>query len=320
MLTLSIQNPLFSLSQVNIAYDMQSHARVLLKGPDAKSFLHRLSTNAVIPCQTGDSCLNALVNQKGRLVDVFHQVIINEQEVLLISSLKKSAELCTWLDQFLFVEKVRIEDISKTGSLVCVFGGNPIVNLLKWQSGINGEQIIMRSFDFIDENLQKIHSFLIYDRYANAAELIKKLSPSPMWIDHDSFETARIAAGICAFPTEINDTYNPLELFLNDSLHWDKGCYIGQEVISRLHTYQKLSKQLCRVSTSKANFNFLKTGQSLLSGDQNIGQLTSVAPYYWPKHVNALAMIKQKTDQEAIKSAIIQADRRQIAISFVKTT
>ncbi len=313
MTTLSIQNPLFSLSQLNLAYDMQHCARILLKGPDAKSFLHRLSTNAVIPSQSGDSCLNALVSQKGRLVDVFHQVILSDQEILLISSLKSGSELCAWLDQFLFVEKVQIEDISQTGSLVCVFGGKAIADLTKWHCQINDTQIIMRSFDFIDENLQKIPSFLIYDRYASKIE-------SPLWIDHDLFETARIAAGICALPTEINDAYNPLELFLNEALHWDKGCYIGQEVISRLHTYQKQSKQLCLVSANEADFKHLKTGQALQLNDQTIGQLTSVAPFYWQNHANALAVIKQKTDQEALKSATVQADAQRVEISLAKIT
>ncbi len=317
---LSIQNPLLTLSHLNVAYDMQHHARVLLKGPDAKSFLHRLSTNAVMPSKTGDSCLNALISQKGRLVDLFHQVIVDDQEILAMASPKLGSDFCAWLDQFLFIEKVQLEDISKEGGLVCIFGSKPIADLQKWQCRIEGTQVIMRSFDFIDENLQKIPSFLIYDRKASAQEIVNKLALPPLWIEQDLFETARIAAGICTFPTEINEAFNPLELSLNDALHWDKGCYIGQEVISRLHTYQKLSKQLCLASVNEPDAELLKIGQSIIHSDQTIGQLTSVAPFYWPKHANALAIIKQKSDQEPLPLATMQTDLKQIEVSFAKIT
>ena len=45
-------------------------------------------------------------------------------------------------------------------------------------------------------------------------------------------------------PDQINSNYNPLELGLKNLISWNKGCYIGQEVISRLDSYDKVSRAL----------------------------------------------------------------------------
>lgn len=72
----------------------------------------------------------------------------------------------------------------------------------------------------------------------------------------DGFE--RIKRLLPAAPNEINESFNPLELGLKDLIAWDKGCYIGQEVISRLDTYDKVSRQLMSVACKEEDFDGLK--------------------------------------------------------------
>ncbi len=43
-----------------------------------------------------------------------------------------------------------------------------------------------------------------------------------------------------AFPNELNDSFNPYEVNLIKYVNFTKGCYIGQEVIARLDTYEKV--------------------------------------------------------------------------------
>jgi folate-binding protein YgfZ len=42
----------------------------------------------------------------------------------------------------------------------------------------------------------------------------------------------------------MGEDFNPLEAGLNSSISYDKGCYIGQEVVLRLNTYKKVQKHL----------------------------------------------------------------------------
>ncbi len=54
----------------------------------------------------------------------------------------------------------------------------------------------------------------------------------------------KIENGIPSDPNELNDLYNPHEAKLIDLVDFKKGCYIGQEVIARLDTYDKVQKHL----------------------------------------------------------------------------
>ena len=76
---------------------------------------------------------------------------------------------------------------------------------------------------------------------------------------------------------EMNDSTNPLECALNKYVNFSKGCYIGQEVIARLDTYDKISKHLIGLKfeenvTKKDNDDI-----KILTGENECGYVTSTA-------------------------------------------
>jgi hypothetical protein len=98
----------------------------------------------------------------------------------------------------------------------------------------------------------------------------------------------RIHRGLPVMDKEITEEYNPHEVGLHPFINFDKGCYIGQEVIARLDTYQKVQRQLAgvRLETPTILFDkeqkenrgdqlFSATPAPIYAGDQLIGQLTS---------------------------------------------
>lgn len=78
-------------------------------------------------------------------------------------------------------------------------------------------------------------------------------------------EPDRIVRCLPKAPNEINESYNPLELGLSKLIAWNKGCYIGQEVISRLDTYDKVSRQLCCIACKKEDFERLRQSPDVTS-------------------------------------------------------
>ncbi|MGD0744304.1 MAG: glycine cleavage T C-terminal barrel domain-containing protein [Verrucomicrobiota bacterium] len=60
-----------------------------------------------------------------------------------------------------------------------------------------------------------------------------------------AFETARIEAGIPRFGVDMDETNLPLECGIeNRAVSYNKGCYIGQEVINRVHSFGHVAKEL----------------------------------------------------------------------------
>ena len=59
-------------------------------------------------------------------------------------------------------------------------------------------------------------------------------------------ERWRIQQGVPAAPGEINDDTNPFEVGLADRVSLSKGCYVGQETLAKLATYDGVKQQLRR--------------------------------------------------------------------------
>jgi folate-binding protein YgfZ len=98
-------------------------------------------------------------------------------------------------------------------------------------------------------------------------------------VGEEAYNIYRVEQGILAAPNEINDDYNPNEAGLLEYIDFKKGCYIGQEVIARLDTYDKVQRSVKGVVFSREAGN---SEYSLFNGDGGeSGKITSVV--YSPK-------------------------------------
>jgi tRNA-modifying protein YgfZ len=90
----------------------------------------------------------------------------------------------------------------------------------------------------------------------------------------EAYQAVRVRYAVPLYGHEMGDAYNPLEAGLIGSVDFHKGCYIGQEVIARLDTYQKVQKRL--VMLRFAPEASVSQGASLEHNGQAVGAVTSV--------------------------------------------
>ena len=94
----------------------------------------------------------------------------------------------------------------------------------------------------------------------------------------DEYEAQRIQYGIPAYGKEITDETNPLECGLEKYVNGAKGCYIGQEVIARLDTYDKISKHLAGLKIDGKLPDDFKPGEIKITSDnKECGYVTSAS-------------------------------------------
>ena len=91
----------------------------------------------------------------------------------------------------------------------------------------------------------------------------------------EAYEVLRVERGAPGYDRELGESYNPLETGLWGSISFTKGCYIGQEVIARLDTYQKVQRHL--VSLSFSADAQVAEGSKLAREGSEVGHVTSVA-------------------------------------------
>ena len=101
----------------------------------------------------------------------------------------------------------------------------------------------------------------------------------------------RVEQGRPRLGRELTQSYNPWEAGLDRAIHLDKGCYIGQEVIARLDTYDKVKQHLVGLRLSTAEL--LATEQPLRDGGREVGRITSAvhSPRFGPI---ALAYVRRR--------------------------
>ena len=91
-----------------------------------------------------------------------------------------------------------------------------------------------------------------------------------------AFETARIEAGIPRFGVDMDETNLPLECGIESlAVSYNKGCYIGQEVINRIHSIGHVNKELRGLRLANDLKSMPQRGGKLFHDGKEIGYITS---------------------------------------------
>lgn len=83
----------------------------------------------------------------------------------------------------------------------------------------------------------------------------------------------RIESGIPEFGREITEESNPLEVGLESAISFEKGCYIGQEIIARMESRGKRARRLVGLRLAAG----VPTPAAVLRDRSEVGLLTSCA-------------------------------------------
>jgi len=109
----------------------------------------------------------------------------------------------------------------------------------------------------------------------------------------------KINQAIPSFETEINGKNNPLELGLKDLVDFKKGCYLGQETMSKINNVSSLKQEIRIWKSFEFNFNLDVEDKNLYinsAKDISVGKITSI--FKSDSQIKGLAMIKRKYLEE----------------------
>jgi folate-binding protein YgfZ len=110
----------------------------------------------------------------------------------------------------------------------------------------------------------------------------------------DELERLRIAGGVPRWGADMNAKTLPQEAGLDDwAVHYDKGCYLGQEAMAKIHHRGKVNRRLRKLAGEGA----WEPGADVRHGDDRVGVITSAA------NGHALAMLRAGVEAGATVSA-----------------
>ena len=223
-------------------------------GEDALDLLNRLSTNKVDHLEPGHWAPTVLTSDRGRIVDLLSVVHAGERVYLLTSPGQQQAVI-EWLDKYTIMEDLEVEDVSASVAIVALAGdgANASLGLEPPEAErLPGMQypaptVSGGGWDAIavSRPLGTLPCCLLIAPAKATDAIVDALAASGATeADAEAWETLRVSNGAPAFGSEMGEPYNPLEAGLIGAIDFTKGCYIGQEVIARLDSYDRVQKYL----------------------------------------------------------------------------
>ncbi|NBD15688.1 MAG: folate-binding protein [Cyanobacteria bacterium] len=294
---------------------------IALTGEDCLQFLHNQTTNEIKSLKPGQGCQAVFVNATGRTLDLA-TVYVTEETVLLLLSAKRTQFLMEWLDRYLFpMDRVTLNNVSESYTIYTLMGEKSPALMEKLGIETTLEQ------SFATHQMTTIHEmpvrlavgteialpgYTLIVASENASALQDTLTNTgAVPISETAWDELSLEQGRPLPDYELTEDYNPLEAGLWEAISFDKGCYIGQETIARLNTYQGVKQRLWGLRLSQR----VDPDTPITLDGKKVGKLTRVLET--EEGVKGLGYIRTKAGGEGLKVAIGDAEAEVIAVPFL---
>ena len=241
-------------------------------GADATGFLQRLITNSVLNIPKGEGRYAGLLTPQGKLLFDFFVVPLPEGSdagYLIDCAGEQTADLVKRLNLHKMRAKIAIEDKSNKFAVAAIFGGEAA-------TGIEG--VFYRDTRGPSMGLRVIAP----------REALAKLNRAA-----SRYEAHRIAQGVPKGGVDFRygDAFvHDVNLDLMNGVDFKKGCYVGQEVVARVHYRNSARKRIVKIHFDGPA---PAQGTQIMAGETTIGQVGSTVG------VEGLAMVRLDRLEEA---------------------
>lgn len=287
-------------------YNRSGSVVLKLSGNDVLEFLQRISTNDISSLESNSFKTTIFTNEKGRFIDRTSLIRIDD-DFFLVGSKKNETMLKRWIEKYIITEDVKIENYSEKYVILDVIGpqAESYLTLICGKEVDSLKNNILHKFDVDGKNFALLKKegykeslYWIFSNTENAVPLLDFMLEQTSVFDlsmvgEKAFNFYRISNKIPAFPNEINSNFNPHEAGLINDISFSKGCFIGQEVITRLKTYDKVQKKLEQVKI-EGELPLTVPLDMYDSNNNDAGTLTTIEPSINNNHYEGLAYIRTK--------------------------
>jgi aminomethyltransferase len=230
-------------------FDRSAAGRVRVTGRDRLDLLHRLSTQDLKALPAGRVASTILTTPIARIVDRIDVLNLSE-ELLLLTGAGRSTAVRKWLTGYIFFrDEVKLQDVAaERGELVLVGpSAEAVIGAVLPEAGLPSAGEVSVLDDVVVARLTVLGDagFVVLPPAASLPLWLDRLEAQGATRgDEAAFEQLRVRAGEPAASHELTDAYIPLELDLWGSVSFNKGCYIGQEILARMESRGKLARRL----------------------------------------------------------------------------
>jgi folate-binding protein YgfZ len=258
--------------------DLSSRGRIRVTGEDRARLLHAMTTNHVQQMKPGDGLCVFFLNAQGRiLADAY--VLCFEDHFLLDTEPETRHKLYEHIDHYVIADDVTLDDI--TEQTFCFGLEGPKAAETAARAGVPSPHHRYSHAHWGDFTVATIswtgaHGVRLYGsigRKGNAASTLEgagAIAAAP-----EDAEMVRVENFKPRYGCDITEHYLPQETQQTHALHFQKGCYLGQEIVERIRSRGHVNRLLMGFRMEAVTAP--PPGTKMLVEGQGAGEVTSAA-------------------------------------------
>jgi folate-binding protein YgfZ len=297
--------------------DLTERAKFKVTGKDRVRFLNGQLTNDILGLKPGRTRYACALTAKGKLcADLY--VTSTAEALYLDTALILQSSLLTRLERYVIADDVVIEDLTDEFGLLHFLNQN-VEELAKdrgapervFASISKGSTAVFAS----ESNRFAGAGVDLWFPLSTRSWILESLKEEPL--TSEAAENLRIERGIAAWGNELSENVIPNEADLQErAISYTKGCYLGQEVISRIKSIGHVNRLLRGLGP--IGDLLPEQGDKLIADTQSmkeIGFITSVGKSEKSGRVIALGFVRRGFDKPG---TALQLSRNDILIGSVE--
>ncbi len=290
-------DPMFGDPQAELAalrggcgvYDLGFRAKIRLTGSDRVRWLNGMVTNNIRDLAVGQGVYSFLLNAQGRILGDLYAY--NRGDSIIVDTDRRQIEkMLATFDHYIIMDDVEMTNLSD--EMTCLGIAGPHSRKVLRAAGIEiPETTPLQVFDVrCTCNCECPTCTVVRGEDAAHESYELWLAPSDVrktWdalvaqgaarVGYEALELQRVLAGIPLYGVDIRERDLPQETEQVRALNFNKGCYVGQEIVERIRSrgavHRKFSSFVVEGDAKIA------PAEKIRSGEKEVGEVTSVARF-----------------------------------------
>ena len=240
----------------------QARARVRLHGPDTHRFLQGTLTADLGTLRPGHAAAAGLCTVKGKLVTELVLLPGAQDEVHVLVPADRAQVLVEHFDRHIIMDDVEVEALGPVGAALVWDDGDAPPSVEPAEAA--GVQAVVTR--------HPAPGTLLVGPPEAVRACVAGL-PGAVAVDAEGFAARRIATASPGWGHELHEGFFPPEVGFVDAVSYDKGCFLGQEPLARIHARGQVNRVMVRVRAASA-----PTGTATETGVEAVGLASDERP------------------------------------------
>jgi len=253
--------------------------RIRVSGSEATMFLNGLITNDVKNLAQNRWMPAVFPTVQGRLIGAVRVIRGSGPEFLIDTETTSHDAVLKTVSRFTLAGDFKVSDVTKETALLTVQGERAAEVVEKVfatpVSGLPSNGVVETDVTIIRASHTGENGFDLFIDSSRKAELQQALEAAGAQpIGEDTFEILRVEAGIARFGQDMDETNVVPETNLDDAVSFTKGCYVGQEIVERIHSRGNVHRMFTGFVLQGAK---PEAGAKVVVDGKEVGEITSSA-------------------------------------------